>query len=135
MFNPFSRKNSEFKIDSDNHIIYVRFFGETFSSDVLRITKNILDNRKSIEDFNWVCDLSKSKQLFGLNQVESMAKIFVTNSDIFHNIKMAFIISSPKQLMSVDSLNNFFNINGINITIKKVIDKKQAYSWILNDKA
>jgi hypothetical protein len=131
MSNLFSRKNSEYKIDSDSHIIYVRFFGETFSSDIVDVTKKVLDNRKSIEGYNWICDFSRSRELFEFNRIESMANIFVTYTDLFYNIKMAFIISNPKQAFGVESLIHFFNTKGIKITIKKVIDKKHAYDWVL----
>jgi hypothetical protein len=134
MKNLFSRKNSEYYLDSDNHIIYIRFFGETFSSDIVDIAKKVLDNSKSIESYNWICDFSKSKELFEFKKIESMANIFVTYSDLFHNNKMAFIIRNPKQAHGVEGLINFFNTKGINITIKKVIDKKLAYDWILEKK-
>ena len=135
MFGFSSRKNSDFEIDSNNKIVYVRFFGETFSKDIIKMTQKLVDDYSLIEGFNWIFDLSKSKQLFALNQIESMANIFRTNSDLFQNTKMAIIISTPKQSLSVDTLINFFNSNNIKITIKKTIDIKHAFDWILYNKS
>jgi hypothetical protein len=131
MFSLFSRKNSIFEIDSKNKIVYVKFWGETFSKDIFKVTQKLVDNHKSIQGFNWIFDMSKSKQLFGLNQIESNTDLLRVNSALFQNIKMAIIISNPKQSLSVDTLINFFTANNVNIVIKKVIDKRQALEWFI----
>jgi hypothetical protein len=130
----FSRKNWDFKLDSNNRIVYVRFWGETFSKEIIKINKKLIDEHEIIGGFNWIFDMSKSKVLFSVNQIEKIANIFKTNSDLFHDIKMAIIIGNPKHSLSVDALIRFFNTHHIDIKVRKVIDNKQAFDWIKYDR-
>jgi hypothetical protein len=134
MINFSFRKNAKFEIDSLNRIVSIRFIGETYSSDIMKINKQLVNSQNQIKGYNWIFDLSKSKLLFTVEQIGPINTIFKDNSELFQNIKMAIIIRSPKQSLGVDSLVNYFKANHINITIKKVIDIKHAYAWIVEGK-
>lgn len=134
MFGFLKRKNYEFEIDSDDKIVFLRYFGELSSSDVVNAHKKIVRSFNTIEGYNWIIDLSRSRQLFSPNQKDLFFTILKNSSDKFNNIKIAFVIGSNKQSLTVDNFLSTLSSNNINVTIKKVINIKQAHDWIIYNK-
>jgi hypothetical protein len=131
MFSSFFKNDLSYDIDVNSKIIYLKFVGEVTSDSILKINKQVINDERFDWACNWIIDIRGSKQLFNNSKMDSVADLFKTNAKMFQNTKMAIIVRSPKQHMSADALLNLFETNNIKISVKKVLDKDLAYTWIL----
>lgn len=129
MFGSLFKNKLRYEIAEDSCTVYLRLLGEVSSGNIIKINKKILDDPKFKKGFNWIVDCRKSRQMFSPNQVGVFQSFFVQYAEIFQDTKMAFVLDSPIQSLSVDALKELYRENGIRVEIIKSANTKAAYDW------
>lgn len=130
MFGSFFKNKVKYEIDESSRAVYLRLLGEVSSISIIKANRQILNDPKFKKGFNWIVDCRKGRQMFSPNQVDVFSSLFIQNSEIFQNTKMAFVIDSPIQSLTVDALTELYRNNGIRIEIKKEANPKTAFDWV-----
>jgi hypothetical protein len=130
MFSSLFKSNLSYEIDEDLKIVTLLFLGEISSSSITKIKKKVIHDPKFKKGFNWIIDLRKSKSMFAPNRVDPLFVFYKANAELFHNVKIAYIIENPAQSTIVESVINLFKANNIQVEIKKEVNLKLAYDWI-----
>ncbi len=131
MLNFLFKNNLSYDIAEQTKIVYLKFIGEVPLGCIVKVINKVIEDDRFNWSYNWVVDIRRSKQLFAHNKLDLLVKLFIKNSDLIHNVKMAIIVHSPKQYMTVDSFISILEINNVKIMIKRVLDMKIASSWVL----
>jgi hypothetical protein len=131
MFSSLFKSNLSYEIDADLKIVSLLFLGEISSSSITKIKKKVIRDPKFKKGFNWLIDMRKSKSMFAPNRVDPLFEFYKENSELFQHVKIAYIIENPAQSTIVESVINHFKASDIQVEIKKEVNPKLAYDWII----
>jgi|WetSurMetagenome_2_1015567.scaffolds.fasta_scaffold412606_2 hypothetical protein len=132
MFSSFFKSNLSYEIDVDLEIVTLRFLGEISTSSITKIKKKVIHDPIFKKGFNWIIDLRKSKSMFAPNRVDPLFEFYKENAELFQHVKIAYIIENPAHSVSVESVIHLFKINNIQVEIRKEVNPKLAYDWIIS---
>jgi hypothetical protein len=118
-----------YEIIDSMQLIYQRYVGEITLSNIVNIHRKIIRDTNFKTGYDWVIEMSGSKQLFAPKEMEYFMIFILENPAIFQNIKLAIIIRSPKQSLSVDILDNLIHEYEVKFTVKKFLHRESAFKW------
>jgi hypothetical protein len=133
MFDILFKNKIKYIIEENSCTVYLRLLGEVSSGNIIKANKQIFDDKKFKKGFNWIVDCRKGRQMFSPNQMDVFLNFIVQNSELFQNTKMAFVLDSPIQSLSVDALVNLYRNNNIRVDIKKIANTKAAFDWVCSN--
>lgn len=119
-----------YEIDAESKVIYLKYIGEVSSDSFISLNKKILNDPQFDKSYACLVDVRKTKQLFEPHELSPFLNFFKSNQEVFQGMKIAFLISSPKQSLTIDHLDQLFKANQMNVHFKKAINAETALKWI-----